>query len=78
MPEILYLCLKIPFMLHLIFSKNLPTLQVVLAPATGETGYELVDVAEEEPWKSIRWSFLQDSLIRVILISRFIKIFLEA
>jgi hypothetical protein len=41
-------------MLHLIFSKNLPTLQVVLAPATGETGYELVDVAEEEPWKSIR------------------------
>jgi hypothetical protein len=54
MPEILYLCLKIPFMLHLIFSKNLPTLQVVLAPATGETGYELVDVAEEEPCKSIR------------------------
>jgi quercetin dioxygenase-like cupin family protein len=30
------------------------TLQVVLAPAVGETGYELVDVAEEEPWKSIR------------------------
>ncbi|MFZ9796647.1 MAG: cupin domain-containing protein [Candidatus Nanopelagicales bacterium] len=30
------------------------TLQVVLAPAQGETGYELVDVAEEEPWKSIR------------------------
>ena len=31
------------------------TLQVVLAPAKGETGYELVDVAEEEPWKSIRY-----------------------
>jgi quercetin dioxygenase-like cupin family protein len=30
------------------------TLQVVLAPAKGETGYELVDVAQEEPWKSIR------------------------
>ena len=29
-------------------------LQVVLAPAQGETGYELVDVAEEEPWKSLR------------------------
>jgi quercetin dioxygenase-like cupin family protein len=30
------------------------TLQVVLAPAIGESGYELVDVASEEPWKSIR------------------------
>ena len=30
------------------------SLQVVLAPAQGESGYELVDVAEEEPWKSIR------------------------
>ena len=29
-------------------------LQVVLAAASGPTGYELVDVAEEEPWKSIR------------------------
>jgi len=30
------------------------TLQVVLAPAQGDSGYELVDVAKEEPWKSIR------------------------
>jgi quercetin dioxygenase-like cupin family protein len=29
-------------------------LQVVLAAASGPTGYELVDVVEEEPWKSIR------------------------
>jgi hypothetical protein len=27
---------------------------VLIAPAKSETGYKLVDVAEEEPWKSIR------------------------
>jgi quercetin dioxygenase-like cupin family protein len=29
-------------------------LQVVLAPAAGEGEYELVDVASEEPWVSLR------------------------
>jgi quercetin dioxygenase-like cupin family protein len=29
-------------------------LQVVLAPAVGEGGYELVDVSKEEPWVSLR------------------------
>jgi len=29
-------------------------LQVILAPAMGEGGYELVDVAEDEPWASLR------------------------
>jgi quercetin dioxygenase-like cupin family protein len=29
-------------------------LQVVLAPAAGDGGYELVDVAAEEPWASLR------------------------
>lgn len=29
-------------------------LQVVLAPAAGEGGYELVDVSGDEPWASIR------------------------
>jgi quercetin dioxygenase-like cupin family protein len=29
-------------------------LQVVLGPAVGEGGYELVDVAAEEPWRSLR------------------------
>jgi quercetin dioxygenase-like cupin family protein len=29
-------------------------LQVVLAPARGEGGYELVDVSGEEPWASLR------------------------
>lgn len=29
-------------------------LQVVLAPAAGEGGYELVDVSGEEPWASLR------------------------
>ena len=29
-------------------------LLAVLGPAIGEEGYELVDVAEEEPWRSIR------------------------
>lgn len=29
-------------------------LQVVLAPASGEGGYELVDVSGEEPWASLR------------------------
>ncbi len=29
-------------------------LQVVLAPAAGEGGYELVDVSTEEPWASLR------------------------
>jgi quercetin dioxygenase-like cupin family protein len=29
-------------------------LQVVLAPASGPGGYELVDVAGEEPWSSLR------------------------
>jgi quercetin dioxygenase-like cupin family protein len=29
-------------------------LQVVLAPAMGEGGYELVDVAGDEPWASLR------------------------
>ncbi len=29
-------------------------LQVILAPAKGEGGYELVDVAQSEPWASLR------------------------
>ena len=29
-------------------------LQVILAPAIGEGGYELVDVAGDEPWASLR------------------------
>ena len=29
-------------------------LQVILAPAMGEGGYELVDVAADEPWASLR------------------------
>ena len=29
-------------------------LQVILAPAMGECGYELVDVANDEPWASLR------------------------
>lgn len=29
-------------------------LQVVLAPAAGEGGYELVDVSGDEPWASLR------------------------
>ena len=29
-------------------------LQVILAPAIGEGSYELVDVAGEEPWASLR------------------------
>jgi quercetin dioxygenase-like cupin family protein len=29
-------------------------LQVVLAPAAGDGGYELVDVSAEEPWSSLR------------------------
>ena len=29
-------------------------LEVVLGPAAGESGYELVDVSAEEPWKSLR------------------------
>jgi quercetin dioxygenase-like cupin family protein len=29
-------------------------LQVVLAPAAGEGGYDLVDVSAEEPWSSLR------------------------
>ncbi len=29
-------------------------LQVILAPSMGEGGYELVDVAAEEPWASLR------------------------
>jgi len=29
-------------------------LQVILAPASGDGGYELVDVSAEEPWASLR------------------------
>ena len=29
-------------------------LQVILAPASGEGGYELVDVSGDEPWASLR------------------------
>ena len=29
-------------------------LQVILGPAVGEGGYELVDVSGEEPWASLR------------------------
>ena len=29
-------------------------LQVILGPSVGEGGYELVDVAGEEPWASLR------------------------
>lgn len=35
-------------------SDEVAELQVVLAPAAGEGGYELVDVAGEEPWASLR------------------------
>jgi quercetin dioxygenase-like cupin family protein len=30
------------------------TLQVILAPPMGDGGYEVVDVAAEEPWSSLR------------------------
>jgi quercetin dioxygenase-like cupin family protein len=30
------------------------SLQVVLSPARGEIGYEIVDVFEDEPWRSLR------------------------
>jgi len=33
---------------------NTAELQVVLAPAAGPGGYELVDVSAEEPWASLR------------------------
>jgi quercetin dioxygenase-like cupin family protein len=34
---------------------NEPTvIQVVLAPPSGESGYELIDVAHESPWKNLR------------------------
>jgi quercetin dioxygenase-like cupin family protein len=29
-------------------------LQIVLSPSVGDGGYELVDVAGEEPWRSLR------------------------
>ncbi|MGI8974523.1 MAG: cupin domain-containing protein, partial [Gaiella sp.] len=29
-------------------------LQVILAPASGDGGYELVDVAGDEPWATLR------------------------
>jgi quercetin dioxygenase-like cupin family protein len=29
-------------------------LEVVLGPAVGENGYELVDMSAEEPWRSLR------------------------
>jgi hypothetical protein len=29
-------------------------LQVVLAPAVGDEGYQLVDVSSEQPWASLR------------------------
>jgi quercetin dioxygenase-like cupin family protein len=29
-------------------------LQLILGPAVGDTGYEFVDVAAEEPWRSLR------------------------
>ncbi len=35
-------------------SEETAELQVVLAPASGEGGYELVDVSGEEPWASLR------------------------
>ena len=33
---------------------ELAQLQVILAPASGEGGYELVDVSGDEPWASLR------------------------
>ena len=35
-------------------SQEATTIQVVLAPPMGESGYELIDVAHESPWKDIR------------------------
>lgn len=35
-------------------SKAPAILLAILGPCVGENGYELVDVADEEPWKSLR------------------------
>ena len=35
-------------------SSEIAELQVILAPSMGEGGYELVDVAGDEPWVSLR------------------------
>ena len=35
-------------------SREPADLQVVLGPSVGEGGYELVDVASEEPWSTLR------------------------
>ena len=35
-------------------SQEAATIQVVLAPPMGESGYELIDVAHESPWKDLR------------------------
>ena len=35
-------------------SSEIAELQVILAPSMGEGGYELVDVAGDEPWASLR------------------------
>jgi quercetin dioxygenase-like cupin family protein len=36
------------------------TLMVVLAPCVGESGYEVVDVADQAPWKTLR-GYARDS-----------------
>jgi quercetin dioxygenase-like cupin family protein len=35
-------------------SNEVTVIQVVLAPPSGESGYELIDVAHESPWKNLR------------------------
>lgn len=35
-------------------SSEVTVIQVVLAPPSGESGYELIDVAHESPWKNLR------------------------
>lgn len=35
-------------------SNEATVIQVVLAPPSGESGYELIDVAHESPWKNLR------------------------
>ena len=35
-------------------SNQVTVIQVVLAPPSGESGYELIDVAHESPWKNLR------------------------
>ncbi|MCB0214708.1 MAG: cupin domain-containing protein [Anaerolineae bacterium] len=45
-----------PDVVHASFNigDGMAKLMVVLGPCIGEIGYEVVDVADEEPWKSLR------------------------